>query len=239
MATTNESITTSPLQTAYKIARDYLLEQRKGSSHWTGQLAASSLATATAISTLALVRQHYQTPTDKQSDLPTKNQLAQTIDNGLAWLANHQNQDGGWGDTNLSYSNIATTLLVIAAFKLADQESANVKLLQAAQEYVDNIGIEEGLRKRYGKDKTFAIPILANAALAGMVPWKKVAALPFELACFPNAVYRFLSLPVVSYAIPALVAIGQARFFHRRPRNPITWLVRKLTLNKSWEIFTF
>ena len=236
MATTNESITTSPLKTAYKTARDYLLEQRKGNTHWTGQLAASSLATATAISTLALVRQHYQTPTDKQSDLPTKNQLAQTIDNGLAWLANHQNQDGGWGDTNLSYSNIATTLLVIAAFKLADQESANVKLLQAAQEYVDNIGIEEGLRKRYGKDKTFAIPILANAALAGMVPWKKVAALPFELACFPNAVYRFLRLPVVSYAIPALVAIGQARFFHRRPRNPITWLVRKLTLNKSLRV---
>ena len=236
MATTTESITTSPLHIAYKTARDCLLDQRHGSDHWTGQLAASSLSTATAISTLALVRQHYQATTNEQSDLPTKNQLSQTIDNGLAWLANNQSQDGGWGDTNLSYSNIATTILVIAAFKLADQESSNVKLLQAAQEYVDNIGIEEGLRKRYGKDKTFAIPILANAALAGMVPWKKVAALPFELACFPNAVYRFLGLPVVSYAIPALVAIGQARFLHRRPRNPLTWLVRKLTLNKSLRV---
>ena len=203
MATTTASITTSPLHTAYETARDYLLDQRQGRNHWTGQLAASSLSTATAISTLALVRQHYQAAANEQADLPTINQLSQTIDNGLAWLTNHQNQDGGWGDTNLSYSNIATTLLVIAAFKLAGQESSNVKLLQAAQKYVDNIGIEEGLRKRYGKDKTFAIPILANAALAGMVPWKKVAALPFELACFPNAVYRFLRLPVVSYAIPA------------------------------------
>ena len=236
MATTTASITTSPLHTAYETARDYLLDQRQGRDHWTGQLAASSLSTATAISTLALVRQHYQAPPNEQADLPTINQLSQTIDNGLAWLANHQNQDGGWGDTNLSYSNIATTLLVIAAFKLADQESSNVKLLQAAQKYVDNIGIEKGLRKRYGKDKTFAIPILTNAALAGMVPWKKVAALPFELACFPTAVYRFLSLPVVSYAIPALVAIGQARFFHRPPRNPITWLVRKLTVNKSLRV---
>ena len=127
------------------------------------------------------MRQHYPSTTHEQSDLPTTNQLSQTINNGLAWLANHQNQDGGWGDTNLSYSNIATTLLVVAAFKLADQESSNVKLLQAAQKYIDNIGIEKGLRKRYGKDKTFAIPILANAALAGMVPWKQVTALPFCL----------------------------------------------------------
>ena len=228
MATTTESITTSRLYIAYKTARDYLLEQRQGRNHWTGQLAASSLSTATAISALALVRQHNPATTN-EPDLPTNNQLSQAIDNGLVWLANHQNQDGGWGDTNLSYSNISTTLLVIAAFKLTDQESSNVKLLQTAQEYVDDIGIEEGLRKRYGKDKTFAIPILANAALAGMVSWKKVAALPFELACCPPAVYRFLRLPVVSYAIPALVAIGQVRFLHRRPRNPITWLVRKLT----------
>ena len=235
MATTTESITTSRLYIAYKTARDYLLEQRQGRNHWTGQLAASSLSTATAISALALVRQHNQATTN-EPDLPTNNQLSQAIDNGLVWLANHQNQDGGWGDTNLSYSNISTTLLVIAAFKLTDQESSNVKLLQTAQEYVDDIGIEEGLRKRYGKDKTFAIPILANAALAGMVSWKKVAALPFELACCPPAVYRFLRLPVVSYAIPALVAIGQVRFLHRRPRNPITWLVRKLTLNKSLRV---
>lgn len=236
MATITESITTSPLPIAYKTARDYLLDQRQGRFHWTGQLAASSLSTATAISTLALVRQHYPSTTNEQSDLPTTNQLSQTINNGLAWLANHQNQDGGWGDTNLSYSNIATTLLVVAAFKLADQESSNAKLLQAAQKYIDNIGIEKGLRKRYGKDKTFAIPILANAALAGMVPWKQVTALPFELACFPTSVYRFLRLPVVSYAIPALVAIGQARFLHRRPRNPLTWLIRKLTLNKSLRV---
>lgn len=235
MATTTESITTSRLHIAYETARDYLLEQRQSRKHWTGQLAASSLSTATAISALALVRQHFQATTT-ESDLPTNSQLSRAIDNGLDWLANHQNQDGGWGDTNLSYSNISTTLLVIAAFKLADQQSSHVKLLQAAQKYVDNIGIEAGLRKRYGKDKTFAIPILANAALAGMVSWKKVAALPFELACCPPAIYRFLRLPVVSYAIPALVAIGQVRFLHRRPRNPITWLVRKLTLNKSLRV---
>ena len=44
---------------------------------------------------------------------------------------------------------------------------------------------------------------------------------------------RFLRLPVVSYAIPALVAIGQARYFHRWPRNPLVWLVRRLAVRRS------
>ena len=90
-----------------------------------------------------------------------------------------------------------------------------------------------GLRRRYGSDKTFAVPILTNCALAGLVPWRDVPPLPFELACLPYGVLRFLRLPVVSYAIPALVAIGQARFFHRWPRNPLTWLVRRLAVGRS------
>jgi len=37
-----------------------------------------------------------------------------------------------------------------------------------------------------------------------------VPQLPFELAAFP-ALFRLLRLPVVSYALPALIALGQAR----------------------------
>ncbi len=68
------------------------------------------------------------------------------------------------------------------------------------------------------------MPILTNTALAGGCDWSEVAALPFELACVPQGLYRFVRLPVVSYAIPALVAIGQARHFHR-PSSipPVRW----------------
>ena len=83
-----------------------------------------------------------------------------------------------------------------------------------------------GLRARYGRDKTFAVPILTNCALAGLVPWSEVAPLPFELACLPQRFYRWAQLPVVSYAIPALVAIGQARFVHCAPRWPLTRWIR-------------
>lgn len=233
MATTLLPAIQSELEQAYSTARDQLLNERGNADHWTGELAASSLSTATAVSALALARTHYP---EVPGDLPTREHLTELINRGITWLADHQNQDGGWGDTDRSYSNIATTLLVIAAFKLAEQTSQHLEPLQLAQAYVDETGIEAGLRSRYGNDKTFAIPILTNAALAGMVPWKKVSALPFELACFPSSFYRFLRLPVVSYAIPALVAIGQARFFHRRPWNPIVWFFRRLAVGRSLKV---
>ena len=47
---------------------------------------------------------------------------------------------------------------------------------------------------------------------------------------------RFLRLGVVSYAVPALVAVGQARFFHRGPRNPILWLWRRLSVGRSLRV---
>src|SRR5690606_3991872 len=84
--------------------------------------------------------------------------------------------------------------------------------------------------------KTFAVPILTNCALAGLVPWSEVSPLPFELACLPQSWYRFARLPVVSYAIPALVAIGQARYFHLKPWNPVARVVRAASVERSLKV---
>ncbi|MCH5375965.1 MAG: squalene--hopene cyclase, partial [Planctomycetes bacterium] len=117
------------------------------------------------------------------------------------------------------------TMLVQAAFHLAGVADRHAGLLQRAERYIDDQGGIAGLRRRYGKDKTFAVPILTNGALAGIVPWREVAPLPFELACLPQRFYRFVRLPVVSYAIPALVAIGQARYYHQKPIWPwMRWI---------------
>ena len=118
-------------------------------------------------------------------------------------------------------------MLVQAAFRLTGVPADHVDLLDRAEAFVTAHGGVHGLRRRYGSDKTFAVPILTNCALAGLVPWSEVSPLPFELACLPQNWFRFLRLPVVSYAIPALVAIGQARYFHKKPWNPITRLLRK------------
>ncbi|MBA61622.1 MAG: squalene--hopene cyclase [Planctomycetaceae bacterium] len=221
------------LNAAAAKSRQRLLDDRTIPVFWEGELATSALSTATAISTLGLLHQHY--PMDNES-LPERSELLVYLDAGTAWLADNQNEDGGWGDTILSYSNIATTILAIAAIKLAGKETQYLQTVKNATAYVDELGWIDGLKARYGKDKTFAVPILTNAALAGLVPWSTVASLPFELACFPQSFYRFLQLPVVSYAIPALVGIGQAKFFHRKPWNPISRIIRSLTVSKSLNV---
>src|SRR6202042_2897870 len=145
------------------------------------------------------------------------------VADGLRWLADEQNDDGGWGDTDRSISNISTTMLVRAAFHLAKADAAHEPILRKAIAYLDakcGPGVRNhaaGIRARYGKDQTFSVPILATCAHAGLVEWNEVARLPFELACFPQSWFRYLQLPVVSYALPALIALGQAIHQHRQP----------------------
>ncbi|MDR2755987.1 MAG: squalene--hopene cyclase [Planctomycetaceae bacterium] len=164
------------------------------------------------------------------------------IRQGIDWLVAHQNPDGGWGDTVKSKSNVSTTLLVKSAFILSDvnfedQDSLDLPnkispvehntmligwsmdVLSRADRYLRHAGGVDAVRRRYGKDQTFSVPILTNAALAGLVPWKDVPQLPFERAILPHFLFRFLNLQVVSYAIPALVAIGQVRFHHGSEKN--------------------
>jgi squalene-hopene/tetraprenyl-beta-curcumene cyclase len=222
------------LAAAYEQVRGDLLRERVAQGHWIGELASSALSTATAVSALALVRRHAATSTPSVAlDDTADAHLMRLIVGGLHWLADAQNADGGWGDTDRSLSNIATTMLVQAAFRLTGLPAAHAGMWERAEAFVAAQGGVPGLRKRYGRDKTFAVPILTNCALAGLVSWKEVSPLPFELACLPQSFYRFLRLPVVSYAIPALVAIGQARYVHRPPINPVARVIRKMALDKS------
>jgi squalene-hopene/tetraprenyl-beta-curcumene cyclase len=224
----------SRLEAAYNQARGDLLAERDPAGHWIGQLSASALSTATALSALAIVERHAPIGADGWiADEIGGRKLSEQIMRSLRWLVGRQNVDGGWGDTDKSHSNIATTMLVRAAFSLNCLPSRHAEVLDRAENYVTTHGGVAGLRRRYGRDKTFAAPILANCALAGLVDWRQVASLPFELACVPQRYYRRLRLPVVSYAIPALVAIGQAKFFHRKPLNPITRILRRATVDRS------
>lgn len=237
------SISWSRLVRAYESVRHDLLAERTGAGHWVGELSTSALSTATAVSALLLVDRHppEAAAADTGTSFANLTNHSTLVQRGLVWLARHQNPDGGWGDTDKSYSNIATSLLVIAAFHLAgraEAERAGVcpELLARAEAYIESQGRFAGLRRRFGQDKTFAVPILSNCALAGLVSWREVSPLPFELACFPQRWYNRLQMPVVSYAIPALVAIGQARFAHCPPRNPLIWLIRRAAITKSLEV---
>lgn len=218
------------LVTAYETARVDLLDERVPAGHWIGELSTSALSTATAVSALSLARR------DAASAGFSPEQFAPLIDGGIHYLVTHQNPDGGWGDTELSYSNIATTMLAVAAMHLAGVAEDHPEVLAHARQYIDAQGGLDGLRRRYGADKTFAVPILTNYALAGLVDWSQVAPLPFELACVPQSWYRFVRMPVVSYAIPALVAIGQARHFRAPSRNPLLRALRSAAVPRSLQV---
>ncbi|HUG92712.1 MAG TPA: prenyltransferase/squalene oxidase repeat-containing protein, partial [Planctomycetaceae bacterium] len=168
------------------------------------------------------------------SQLSTLNsQLPSLITAGLRWLAEHQNPDGGWGDTTKSLSNISTTMLARAVFRATETEDAYRSVVEAAVRYIEQAGGVPALLARYGTDRTFSIPILTHCALAGLVDWRDVKPLPFELACLPPRFYKTVRLPVVSYALPALIAIGQVRHHFRKPRNPLTRLIRRLAIGPS------
>ena len=127
-------------------------------------------------------------------------------------------------------------MLVVAAIHAAGRTEQFDSQLQKAESYIDSQGGIEAIRRRYGKDKTFAVPILANCAMAGIVPWKEVSALPFEAACVPQRFYHLMRMPVVSYAVPALVAIGQCKFILDPPWDPVRRTIRGLCVGRSLRV---
>src|SRR5436309_11651764 len=98
----------SRLKAAYEKVKADLLAERTPDGHWVGELSSSALSTATAIGALALVRKHG----------PAARDFTALIGGGLRWLRDHQNADGGFGDTVKSFSNISTTMLCRSAFHL-------------------------------------------------------------------------------------------------------------------------
>ncbi|KKK63935.1 hypothetical protein LCGC14_2989300, partial [marine sediment metagenome] len=91
--------------------------------------------------------------------------------------------------------------------------SAQAWLVRAAGG-TDPASLVRAVERRYGKDRTFSVPILSMCALAGELgpaeqAWKWVRPLPFELALCPRGWLKALRLRVVSYALPALIALGQ------------------------------
>ncbi|QJW98982.1 Terpene biosynthesis [Frigoriglobus tundricola] len=214
------------LRTAYVTARDALLAERVPEGHWVGELSTSALSTATAVMAL-----HHVNPFEHRA----------LIDAGIKWLAAHQNDDGGWGDTVKSVSNISTTMLCRAALRMAGEKGYEDTVVRVEDFITRHAGVRPAaraaaIRARYGKDHTFSVPILMTCALAGLVRWDEVPRLPFEAACLPQSWYRFARMPVVSYALPALIAIGQCIHHHRRSRNPIRNTIRRAARGRTLNV---
>jgi squalene-hopene/tetraprenyl-beta-curcumene cyclase len=216
-----------------------LLQSRTPAGCWQGQLSSSALSTATAVFALATV---------------DKTKYSSLICKGLECLSANQNPDGGWGDTIHSISNISTTLLCWSAFTIGDAPHRFKDTVTKTELWLTNAAgqgealhrikpdvLAAAVNRQYGADRSFSAPILTMCALAGRLgnpedAWRLIKPLPFELSIFPHQLFKWLHLPVVSYALPALIAIGQVHYHYRKPANPIARALRFLSRNRTLSV---
>jgi len=208
-----------------------LINEMNKDGFWTGRLSSSALSTAVSIVALKI-----------HENLGHQ----EKIRHGLIWLLNHINEDGGFGDTPESQSNVSTSLLSYAAIRYCGKfDEPERTALKGLEHYLStqNISLDpdhitSSVLRFYGKDYTFSVPILSMLVICGVLDEKtcrKIPQLPFELVLLPSSWYSFFNLRVVSYALPALIAMGIFIFKKRRHHNPIAGFIRRKAIQPSLE----
>lgn len=216
------------IQESFSELSTLLLQKRNANGYWDGRLSSSALGVAVAVTAL-----HFY----------DKREHASSIASGLNWLNQNINADGGFGDSPSSRSNVSTSLLCYASVKVTSAEHSNETLLQKLSGYLNTQNIDviserliQSVLDFYQTDRTFSVPILTMCALCdvpGKEAFERIPQLPFELSLLPRSFYSALNLSVVSYAIPALIAVGIAIFKHKRRQNLLVRSLRKSAINKS------
>lgn len=214
--------TEEKIQTMLSDATERLLSMRREDGMWEGQLSSSAISTAVSVFALSVI--------DRQA-------YADEIQGGTRWLLDTMKPEGAWGDSVESPVNMTATLLSYTALtSLGLVPEATEKYIRETLGWRDESQLIDGVLQYYGRDLTFSVPILMMCALAGIVSdWKRIPPFPFELAVLPQSTFRFLNLPVVSYAIPALIAIGILQ-----NRRRCTWLsgLREWFVPKALKVLT-
>ncbi|HET6555946.1 MAG TPA: prenyltransferase/squalene oxidase repeat-containing protein [Prolixibacteraceae bacterium] len=225
------ALTTEHLQNDFDTYSTLLLQQRNAGGYWNGYLSSSALGVAVAVTAL-----HFY----------NAQQNALQISKGIRWLEENVNTDGGFGDSPKSVSNVSTSLLCYASVKACAKTEIGNLLLQKTGNYLRSQNIDVNSEQLipaildfYKTDRTFSVPILTMCALCG-VPgheaFDSIPQLPFELSLLPRTFYRMLNLSVVSYAIPALVAVGIALFKFKKKKNPLMRTIREASIQKSLDL---
>ncbi len=208
-----------------------LLQKRNSAGYWDGRLSSSALGVAVAITAL-----HFY---DARAN-------AAEISSGLNWMETNINPDSGFGDSPESISNVSTSLLCYSAIKVCSKDDQGGLLLLKTGDYLRSQQIDvnspelvPAILDFYKTDRTFSVPILTMCALCevpGHEAFDSIPQLPFELSLLPRSFYSMLNLSVVSYAIPALVAVGIAIFRFKKRKNPLMRLIRESSVRKSLEL---
>ena len=214
--------TEEKIQTIVNDASKRLLSMRREDGMWEGHLSSSAISTSVSIFALSVIdHEEYQ----------------KEIERGMQWLKQTMKPEGAWGDSIESPVNMTATLLSYTALSHLHQvPDATKRYIRETLGWKDEAQLIDGVLAYYGKDLTFSVPILMMCALAGVISnWKRIPPFPFELAVLPQSTFRFLNLPVVSYAIPALIAVG---ILQNRRRKTLFSPVRELFVPKALRVLT-
>ncbi|MEX2215398.1 MAG: prenyltransferase/squalene oxidase repeat-containing protein [Phycisphaeraceae bacterium] len=243
-----------------------LLKERNEQGWWTGELSSSALSTATAIVAMTLATRNGCNAANSEAVQPlidrgydwlianqnadggwgdtdkSKSNISTTM---LVWGAmglGAPSRQGGAIGSRSPVAIMATTDGRAATAPPCRDGALNLceNWLRAAAGSLEIPALVETVMKRYGKDRTFSVPILTMCALCGRLgpvtdraTWKWVKQLPFEFAALPRWLFKFLNLQVVSYALPALIAIGVVRHHFRPTRNPFARVARAITKKRT------
>ena len=204
-----------------KNLKDYLLNMRETDGFFGSGLSDSPISTAIACVALKIA--------DHQK-------YASQIKAAEAWLEANCDGDGLYGDTVESPPNLTATYLAVMALPTATRAKAFLESQfgSFAFEYV-----KRGLLAEYGKDLTFSVPLLALATASGFfedteAAWRGMPRFPFEAAVLPESMFKHMNLPVVSYAIPALISVGLAQLNHTK--EGLIKSLRSLAVKKALRV---
>ena len=214
--------TEEKIQTIVNDASKRLLSMRREDGMWEGHLSSSAISTSVSIFALSVIdHEEYQ----------------KEIERGMQWLKQTMKPEGAWGDSIESPVNMTATLLSYTALSHLHQvPHATKRYIRETLGWKNEAQLIDGVLAYYGKDLTFSVPILMMCALAGVISnWKRIPPFPFELAVLPQSTFRFLNLPVVSYAIPALIAVG---ILQNRRRKTLFSPVREVFVPKALRVLT-
>jgi squalene-hopene/tetraprenyl-beta-curcumene cyclase len=187
---------------------------------WNGRLSSSAIATSVSVFALQRINSELYAP---------------YIANGVKWLHTTMKADGTWGDSVESPSNMTATLLTYVSLYAVGQTPPQAREYLNQQFGGDSEeALINGVLGYYGRDLTFSVPILTMCTLAGVISsWDKIPLFPFELATLPQRLFRYLNMPVVSYAIPALIAIGICQL---QKKGGLFSPLRKLFIPKAMQV---
>ena len=186
-----------------KNLKDYLLNMREADGFFGSGLSDSPISTAIACVALKIADHQKYTSQIKAAD---------------AWLEANCDGDGLYGDTIESPPNLTATYLAVMALPTATRAKAYLESQFGSFAFDD---VKRGLLAEYGKDLTFSVPLLALATASGFfkdteAAWHGMPRFPFEAAVLPEGMFKYMNLPVVSYAIPALICVGLAQLNHTK-----------------------